>query len=235
MPDGSERPIANAYRRTTDHQNADVLSRLPQGKDKNFNKEESADDIDIVCAIFTLSFEMQTPDSASLQKETAKDSVLSRVIRFTREGWPQKSDDVNLEKLWRLAGSLTSLHECLLYGTRVVIPSSLQQQVLKLLHEGHFGIQRMKQLARIAVYWPNIDDDMANLYRSCAAYAEHQNRPFKPPIHPWMALEKPWSRLYLDHAVNFMGSNWLILGGCIFQVLVYPSNSIHIELLEQVF
>ena len=83
--------------------------------------------------------------------------------------------------------------------------------MLKLLHEEHFGIQRMKQLARTAVYWPNIDNDIVDLCRSCTACAKHQNRPSKPPIHPWMVPEKPWSRLHLDNAVKFMGSNWLVL------------------------
>jgi len=53
----------------------------------------------LLCVISTLSFQMQTPDTASLQKETAKDPILLRVIRFTGEDWPQKSDNVNLEKL----------------------------------------------------------------------------------------------------------------------------------------
>ena len=65
---------------------------------------------------------MQALDSAALQKETAEDLVLAKVLRFTREGWPHKTDDVKLEKFQKLAESLTSLHGCLLYGTRVVIP-----------------------------------------------------------------------------------------------------------------
>ena len=38
------------YRRTADHQNADALSRLPFGKDELFDEEESAGDVDVVCA-----------------------------------------------------------------------------------------------------------------------------------------------------------------------------------------
>ena len=118
---------------------------------------------------------------------------------------------VDVGKYRKLADSLSTLHGCLLYGTRVVIPSTLRPQVLKLLHEGHFGIQRMKQLARTAVYWPSIDNDIVDLSRSCTSRAEHQNRPSKPPIHPWMVPEKPWSRLHLNHFVNFMGSNLLVV------------------------
>ena len=120
------------------------------------------------------------------------------------------------------------------------ILSTLRSQVLKLLHEGHFGIQKMKQLARTTVYWPNIDNDIVDLCRSCTSCAEHQNRPSKPPIHPWMEPEKPWSRLHLDHAVNFMSSNWLVLVDayskypCIHSTLSISAKST-IGLLEQDF
>ena len=111
---------------------------------------------------------MGTFDPATLQKETERDAVSPQVMRFTREAWPQKNNNVDVEKYRKLADILSTLHGCLLYGTRVVIPSTLCPHMLKLLHEGHFGIQRMKQLARTAVYWPNIDDDNVDLCsRSC--------------------------------------------------------------------
>ena len=30
------------------------------------------------------------------------------------------------------------------------------------------------------------------------------------PTITWMMPEKPWSRIHIDHAINFMGSNWLV-------------------------
>ena len=72
-------------------------------------------------------------------------------------------------------------------------------------------MQQMKQLARTAVYWPNIDEDFETVCHSCIPCGEHQNKPAKPAIHPWMLPEKPLSRLHLDHAINFLGSNWLVL------------------------
>ena len=64
-----------------------------------------------------------------------------------------------MQQYRQLADTLAIIHGCLLHGSRVVIPASLRHQVLEQLHLGHFGMQRMKQLARSAVYWPNIDDD----------------------------------------------------------------------------
>ena len=107
--------------------------------------------------------------------------------------------------------SYSTVHGCLLHGNRVVIPPSLQPQVLELLHLGHFGIQRMKQLACTAVYWPRIDTDITNQCHRCQTCAEHQTKPAKPANHPWMLPEKPWSRIHVDHAINFLGTNWLVL------------------------
>jgi uncharacterized Fe-S cluster protein YjdI len=73
------------------------------------------------------------------------------------------------------------------------------------------GMERMKQLARTAVHWPNIDADIEAACRHCEPCAEQQSKPPKPANHPWMMPEKPWSRLHLDHAINFMGLNCLAL------------------------
>ena len=116
-----------------------------------------------------------------------------------------------MENFRKISMSLSVAHGCLLNGSRVVIPSSLQPQVLQLLHLGHFGIQRMKQLARTAVYWPGIDKDIMDQGQRCSACGEHQNKVAKPANHPWMLPEKPWSRLHVDHAINFLGSNWLVM------------------------
>ena len=234
------------YRKTTDHGNADALSRLPLGPDPNFDREEGDADVDTVCAIRTISLQLNPTDPGVLSKESAKDPVLAKVMLFTREGWSPKAEpedqgkDYSVEDFRTIAASLSTFHGCLLYGSRVVIPPSLQPQVLELLHLGHFGMQRMKQLARTAVYWPRIDTDIMNQCQRCSTCAEHRNLPAKAPNHPWMVPEKPWSRLHLDHAINFMGTNWLVLIDayskypCIHPVSSTSSKATT-ELLEQDF
>ena len=132
---------------------------------------------------------------------------------YVWEGWPSKNTETNdkVNKFWKLSDSLSTCHGCLIHGSRVVIPQSLQSKVLDLLHLEHFGMERMKQLARTAVYGPGIDAAIEMASRQCHSCGEHQNKPSKPPVHPWMLPEKPWSRLHLDHAVNFMGKDWLVI------------------------
>ena len=107
-----------------------------------------------------------------------------------------------------------SLHkgsQLLVWCQNIQPNASLNTQVLQLLHLGHFGMQRMKSLARTAVYWSGMNAEIMDLCHQCTACAEHQKKPSKLASHPWMLPEKPWSHVYINHAINFLGSNWLIL------------------------
>ena len=72
-------------------------------------------------------------------------------------------------------------------------------------------MQKMKQLARSVVYWPNITADIEEVAKSCTSCAGHQNNPSTSTNHPWMLPEKPWSRVHMDYAINFLGENWLVI------------------------
>nr|KAG5706589.1 hypothetical protein BaRGS_028760 [Batillaria attramentaria] len=230
------------YRKTADHGNADALSRLPSGDDIDFDREESGEDTDMVCAIRVLSLQVKPFGSNILRQESGKDPVIATVMRYVREGWPLKHAEINEEvrKFQKLSDSLSTCHGCLIYGTRVVIPQSLQPKILDLLHIGHFGMERMKQLARTAVYWPGIDAAIEMTSRRCDSCGEHQNKPSKPPVHPWMLPEKPWSRVHLDHAINFMGTNWLVITDAYSKYpCIHPTSSTStratLDLLEEDF
>ena len=109
----------------------------------------------MICAIKTIGSQLNPTDPGVLAKETSWDPVIANVMRYTREGWPPQSetqDQVGIEDFRKISSSLSTAHGCLLYGSRVVILLSLQVPVLQILHLGHFGMQRMKQLACTAVY-----------------------------------------------------------------------------------
>ena len=176
--------------------------------DTSFDGEEMEDDVDSVCLVRTISRQINPDNPLLVVRETAKDPILSQLMRFVKEGWPHAFSE-ELKDFKKLENSLSTENGCVFYGLRVIIPSTLRNHILKLLHLGHFGMQRMKQLARSTVYWPRIDFDIENLCRKCTSCGQFQNKPDKPSIHPWMMPEKPWSRLHLDHAINFLGRNWL--------------------------
>ena len=192
---------------------------------------------------------MDPRDPGVLAKESAKDKVIATVMRYTREGWHlgnqgnemnSQEEDYSIAAFKKVQDSLSTSEGCLFYGERVVIPISLQRQVLEILHLGHFGMQHMKQLARTAIYWPGIDRSIVEICHTCTACAEHQNKPAKPAVHPWMVPEKPWSRLHLDHAINFLGTNWLVMVDAYSKYpCIHPTSSVSTktttDLLEMEF
>ncbi|XP_026565795.1 uncharacterized protein K02A2.6-like, partial [Pseudonaja textilis] len=109
------------------------------------------------------------------------------------------------------ADALSSLQGCLLWGTRVVIPTSLRTQVLKALHEGHPGIVRMKALARSYVWWLGLDEDIIRWVSSCNPCQE--SRPAPPIATPtkWESASAPWSRIHIDLAGPLHGKMFLVV------------------------
>ena len=45
-------------------------------------------------------------------------------------------------------------------GTRLIIPKSERPSTLKILHMGHYAIDKMSLRARETVYWPGISQDI---------------------------------------------------------------------------
>ena len=128
-----------------------------------------------------------------------------------QEGWPQRIDYEEMKVFKKMSDSLCVENGCLFLGARLVIPRKLRRGALDLIYVGHFRTQKMKQLARSVVYWPNINADIEEVAKSCTSCNEHENNPSKSANHPWMLPEKLWSRVHVDHAINFMGENWLVI------------------------
>ena len=92
-------------------------------------------------------------------------------MKHYRKGWPeqQKIDD-KLKPFWFIRTELSLHNNLLLRGNRIVIPESLQQEVLGQLHEGHQGIVKCQNQARISVWWPGISKQSKQFIQKCPTY-----------------------------------------------------------------
>ncbi|KAL5505227.1 hypothetical protein EMCRGX_G006629, partial [Ephydatia muelleri] len=148
--------------------------------------------------------------SGKLKAYTARDTILSQVLTYTRQGWPTKIPDA-MKPFWTRRDEITIEGDCLLWGLRVLVPQKLQVQVLEELHQGHPGASRMKALARSYVWWPGLDLDLENLAKSCLQCQEVKVSPPVAPLHPWVWPAQPWQRIHIDFAGPFLGSNFLVV------------------------
>ena len=85
-------------------------------------------------------------------------------------------------------------------GTRAVIPPALRSRVLKMLHEGHPGVTRMKMLARRYVYWQGIDRDIEDRMKFCSSCQLAAKMPIRNELSPWPTPDCAWERIHIDFA-----------------------------------
>ena len=71
-----------------------------------------------------------------IKEETAKDEALHSLRATITQGWPDKRADcpTHLHAYWNYSDQVTVSDGLILKGTRIIIPESLQSEVLKQLH-----------------------------------------------------------------------------------------------------
>ncbi len=140
------------FRLTHKHGNANCLSRLPLHTNCTTSAKPTVN---------TLQIGSMPVTAEHLKQATQSDPVLFKVLNYTLKGWPvQVTPDV--QPFFTRQHEITAEDGCLLWGICVIVPLKLRDLVLQELHLTHPGIVRMKSLARIQVWWPNIDKDIAS-------------------------------------------------------------------------
>ena len=152
-----------------------------------------------------------------LQRATRRDPVLCKVLNYTKSGWPSHFTSANkvipeeLKPLWSRRHELTTECDCLLWGTRVVIPQKLYTAVLQEIHSGHPGIVRMKAISRSYVWWPGLDKAIETQVRNCKDCQVVKQTPPKAPLHPWVWPTHPWECIHVDFAGPFLHKMFMVV------------------------
>ena len=74
------------------------------------------------------------------------------------------------------------------------MPYSERLETLKVLHLGHYAVDKMQLRALETVYWPGIKKDILRCYQSCRTCIKQRNEPLQP--HP--TPELPWHTVATD-------------------------------------
>ena len=93
---------------------------------------------------------------------------------------------------------------------RIVIPPSLRVLILKDLHSGHLGIEKMKSLARCLCWWPEIDADIRRFASNCT---KCQHKSFRQPSKwtPWPLACEAWQRIHMDYCGPFLNRYYALV------------------------
>lgn len=211
---------------------ADALSRLPH-REKREGKTKEITYVNFVERFLPVT-------NSDVCKATSKDPTLSRLMTYIQSGWPLAGGEESMKPYFQRRNELYVENGCIMWGYRMVIPTTLRKQVLCQLHSSHMGIVKTKSLARSYVWWPRIDEDVEGECRACDTCAAEADAPPHAPPQPWPFTTLPWTRIHIDFLGPIKNKTFLVLVDAhskwleIFEMLSTKATTV-IKVLRSVF
>ena len=101
----------------------------------------------------------------------------------------------------------------LLKGTKMVVPTKLQERVVELAHQGHQGMVKTKRLIREKVWFPGIDVLVEKRVKRCMACqaSTHLPESSMEPLKMSKLPEGPWQHVDIDFCGPFPSGDYLLV------------------------
>lgn len=195
------------YKKGVENGNADCLSRLPIQA-----KLSMEDENEMLCNQIASDSVNSKPfvSMNEIREETSNDECLSLIRDYVTNGWFCDRDKKRFKGFYTNRRLLDVSSGCLTYNERLVIPFSLKKTVLKILHANHAGIVRMKQMARLRVFWEGLNSDIERFVRECEPCQLLMKDNADKEYGKWAVTTYPFERIHLDF-FYFQGNTFLIL------------------------
>ncbi|KAK9752715.1 Integrase zinc binding domain [Popillia japonica] len=104
------------------------------------------------------------------------DSTCRKLREYTPQEWPDRRELSNeMLQYYQYRYEISISDDILLKNNRIVIPPSLQKEVLDLIHSGHQGIVKCRRRAFTSVWWLGLSTHLANLIKSCPNCIEERS------------------------------------------------------------
>lgn len=189
---------------------ADTLSRKPitECNTTNSIQTEVIEHVNFV----TSSWPASDVYLSKIKQATGEDECLSIVMDYTLHGWPDYKENVKLgaRHLYHIRAELSVCDGLLLRGNRIVIPPSLQKDVLERIHHGHLGITKCRERAASSVWWPGISKDISDVVSACSFCQEKQSSQRKEPLLTTPLPDHPFQQVAID-LCEYRGQQYLVL------------------------
>ena len=176
---------------------ADALSRAPSSPANSDDQSLQAEvDAYILNTLSGLPATERRLEEIKCEQE--KDKVCQLIKKYCKSGWPNsKRVPEAVRKFYPVASELSEQEGLLLRNNRLVIPVSLQREVLDQLHAGHQGIKKCRERAKQAVWWPGLSKKLETLVNNCPACYKLRSQRAQPLISTPLP-NLPWQKVATD-------------------------------------
>ena len=139
----------------------------------------------------------------NLQIATKDDDKLTILKHIIQQGWLKTIKEVllKIQPYWTFHEELTIEDGLVLKGTRIIILNKKREEILKLIHEGHLGLNKCKMRAKETMYWPGMNEQLEQLVLNCQlcltySRSKDKNMPNTALGHEIPSV--PWSKVATD-------------------------------------
>ena len=177
---------------------ADTLSRafLPEVNTTDFTEELASIDHRATLPVSEACW-MQ------VNKESADDAVMSELRTVILNGWPETRAEVpeSLKPYFDVRDELTVQGNIVFKGQRLVVPRSMRNELMEVVHSSHIGIEGCLRRARDSIYWPRMNEQLKDKISKCDVCLAHRPSQPKEPLQQHDFIARPWSKVGADLCV----------------------------------
>ena len=146
---------------------------------------------------------------------TTSNRDMTQLIHIIESGFPKffRELPLALQEYYQFCERLYTVNGIILYKNCIVIPPSLQQHVLTVLHSANQGMTSMNASADSTVFWPGITPAIIALQETCNHCIRMAPSPTVPPAYPFQCI---CADFFHHKGVNYLVvvdrySNWPIV------------------------
>ena len=174
---------------------ADTLSRAPE-----VSNETTASRKDEFEVLTLENLPVSEVKLEQFKDATRKDLTLQKLKTTVISGWPERKSQVDpeLREYWNIKEEISVCDDLLLRNDKLIVPSSLREEMLSQIHSSHLGIEKCKRRARDVLFWPRMNQQIADMVSKCNTCNMYRNSQAKEPLKCHELPERPWQKIAVD-------------------------------------
>ena len=163
---------------------ADALSRAFHQSESSKAEPSITEEVEAYVNTIVTPLPVATTRLDEIKEETLKDPNLLKPANTIMKGWPdeRKHWPPECTDYWNFREKLTVVDSIIFKGNRIVIPASLQKNMLQQMHKGHLGNEKCKRRVRDVIYWPRTNADIADMVQQCPTCISNHPKQIAEPM-----------------------------------------------------
>jgi len=134
-------------------------------------------------------------------RQAIQDDRDMRILKQTiLDGWPESRSDCDpaVTMFWNHRDELSFENDLIFRGQTLVIPKSLQPEMIKQVHTGHLGVTKTVQRAKDCLFWPGMQKQITEHVLQCPICLTHRDSNVKEPMITAGFPDRPYQILSTD-------------------------------------